>query len=104
MKKKKSTGEINYILQEKRMASLCVRRLNQERIHFKKHRPYGTFARCGKKENGAQDITTWHCGIKTRAVGPWHGAVLRMRLEFPEDYPARPPKMRDGEVDARRRR
>lgn len=59
------------------MASLCARRLNQERLNFKKQRPFGYFARFGKKENGGQDIMTWHCGIKTRDSGPWKGTALK---------------------------
>merc|ERR1719335_1107189 len=81
------------------MASLSAKRLGQERIQFKKNHPFGFYAKFSKKETGEQDLYKWNCGIATDPKGPWKGVVLKMRLEFHEDYPARPPKAVFEKID-----
>lgn len=75
------------------MSQFAARRLQQERLNFKKKRPFGYFARFTTKDDGTQNIFKWHCGVKTSDDGCWAGATIEMYLEFGEEFPARPPKV-----------
>ncbi|CAD7932615.1 unnamed protein product [Amoebophrya sp. A25] len=73
--------------------SLAAKRLQMERVQFKKRHPFGFFARYTTKTDGTQDMMKWRCGVKMDEDGPWHGATVEMHMEFSEDYPGRPPKV-----------
>ncbi len=52
-----------------------------------------------KKQNGTKDLYKWECGIpgpknvkKFLKQSPWEGGLYKLIMEFPEDYPAAPPK------------
>ncbi|CAD7934363.1 unnamed protein product [Amoebophrya sp. A120] len=75
------------------MSSLAAKRLHQERVNFKKKRPFGFFARYTTNKDGSQNMMKWRCGVKTEDDGPWKGATVELTMEFSEDYPGRPPKV-----------
>lgn len=45
-----------------------------------------------KNEDGSSNWMVWHCHIPGKTATDWEGARFRLRFEFPEDYPAMPPK------------
>lgn len=74
------------------MSGLCLLRLQEERKSWRKDHPYGFFAKPGKLQDGSLDLRTWHAGIPGKPNTAWEGGVYKLRLEFPEEYPAKPPK------------
>lgn len=84
-----NTGSVH----ELQKMSLAAKRIQQERIQFRKRRPFGFFANFTKKESGEQDIMRWHCGVKMPDDGPWKGATVEMHMTFSNDFPGRPPKV-----------
>jgi len=75
------------------MATFAAKRLQQERTAFKKDHPFGFYAKFSPKRDGiGQDVYKWVCGIPGRAKGPWEGAVLKLIMEFSDEYPGKPPK------------
>ena len=74
------------------MSGLCLLRLQEERKSWRKDHPYGFFAKPGKLGDGSMDLRVWHAGIPGKPNTVWEGGVYKLRLEFPEEYPAKPPK------------
>ena len=81
------------------MATLAQKRLQMERVNFKKQRKYGFWAAYEKNEDGGQNLMKWYCKIKTKDQGPWAGATLRIRVEFTDEFPGRPPKCIFEKID-----
>lgn len=81
------------------MSSLCAKRLHQERVMFKKRRPFGFFAKFTTDKDGAQNIMKWNCGIQMPKEGPWEGAVVHMTMDFSPEFPGRPPKCVLDKID-----
>jgi len=75
------------------MSTFAAKRLQQERAAFKKDHPFGFYAKYAPKADGmGQDVYKWICGIPGRVKGPWEGAVLKLIIEFSDEYPGKPPK------------
>jgi ubiquitin-conjugating enzyme E2 I len=36
-------------------------------------------------------LTTWNCGIPGKKGTDWHGGIFKITLEFPKEYPIKPP-------------
>jgi ubiquitin-conjugating enzyme E2 I len=45
-----------------------------------------------KRANGTTDLFSWEAGVPGKAGTSWEGGVYRIKLQFPEDFPAKPPK------------
>ena len=43
----------------------------------------------------AVNLMKWTCGIPGKAGTDWEGGVYPLTIEFSEDYPAKPPKVRE---------
>ena len=72
--------------------SLAAARLQEERKAWRKDHPAGFWARPARGEDGKQNIFCWEAGIPGREGTLWEGGEYRLRLEFPEEYPSKPPK------------
>lgn len=76
------------------MSSIAVNRLNEERKKFRKEHPHGFWVKCMKNPDGSLDLFKWEAGIPGQAGTLWEGGEFRLVLEFPKDYPTKPPKCR----------
>lgn len=74
------------------MSQIARKRLMAERKNWRKSRPFGFYARPDKKSDGSQDLFRWKCGIPGKDATDWAGGVYTMTMQFPEDYPNKPPK------------
>ncbi|KAJ3424010.1 dorsal interacting protein [Anaeramoeba flamelloides] len=74
--------------------SFALSRLKQERKEWRKTHPYGFVARPTKNENQVLDYFEWDCIVPGKKGTLWEGGKFKMKLYFPEDYPASPPKAR----------
>lgn len=74
--------------------SLCKIRLQEERKQWRKDHPFGFFARPSKNEDGSLDLTYWTAGIPGKPNTMWSDAVYPVTIQFPEEYPSKPPKVR----------
>ncbi|ORZ37273.1 ubiquitin-conjugating enzyme 9 [Catenaria anguillulae PL171] len=76
------------------MSGICLDRLNQERKNWRKDHPFGFFCKPKKKADGSLDMMKWEAGIPGKEGTLWEGGVYKVVLEFPEDYPSKPPKVK----------
>jgi len=67
-------------------------RLAEERKMWRRDHPYGFYARPAGKSDGSTNIMSWEAGIPGKAGTDWEGGVFKVSMEFPEDYPSKPPK------------
>lgn len=67
-------------------------RLLEERKAWRKDHPVGFWARPVAGTDGSSDIFKWDAGIPGKAGTDWEGGVYKVRMEFSDDYPSRPPK------------
>lgn len=78
------------------MASIAVNRLMEERKQWRKEKnsPHFEGFEAGpmRGEDGSSNWMVWHCYIPGKQATVWEGAKFKLRFEFPEDYPAMPPK------------
>ncbi|ODQ76977.1 hypothetical protein BABINDRAFT_163882, partial [Babjeviella inositovora NRRL Y-12698] len=74
--------------------SLCKNRLQEERKQWRKDHPFGFFAKPVKSTDGALDLQNWTAGIPGKPNTLWANAVFPVTISFPDDYPAKPPKVR----------
>eukprot|EP01036_Dinobryon_divergens_P029346 gene29346-38425_t len=74
------------------MSGIAVGRLSEERKSWRKDHPTGFYARPEKKEDGALNIMRWETGIPGKDGTDWAGGVYKVVMEFPEEYPSKPPK------------
>ena len=82
--------------------SFAARRLNQERTEWRKDHPFGFVAKPAQTADGkGTNILKWSCAIPGRANTPWEGATYKLTMEFSEDYPGKPPKVRFHQVNGR---
>jgi len=69
-------------------------RLIEERRAWRKDHPYGFHARPEQSEDGTNNLMKWKCGIPGPENTNWEGGLYTVTMEFTEDYPSRPPKVR----------
>jgi ubiquitin-conjugating enzyme E2 I len=74
------------------MTSVSIGRLNEERKNWRKDHPPGFYARPVKKDDNSTDIMKWECGIPGPEGTDWEGGVFKVLLNFPPDYPSKPPE------------
>jgi len=67
-------------------------RLQQERKAWRKDHPHGFTAKPITKDDGTVDLTKWICEIPGPKDCPWDGGIYKLHMEFPYDYPIKPPK------------
>ena len=44
------------------------------------------------KEDGTANLMKWSCKIPGPKGSPWEAAIYKLVMNFPQDYPLRPPK------------
>ncbi|GAA5969905.1 hypothetical protein JCM11641_008080 [Rhodosporidiobolus odoratus] len=74
------------------MSGICERRLQEERKQWRKDHPYGFWAKPQKNTDGSLNLKTWDTGIPGKEGTKWEGGVYPLTLQFPDDYPSKPPK------------
>jgi ubiquitin-conjugating enzyme E2 I len=77
------------------MASFAAKRLAQEKKEWRKDHPFGFSAKYAKTEDGqGQNLYRWICGMPGKPGTPWAGATFKVSLDFTDDYPGKPPKVK----------
>eukprot|EP01038_Epipyxis_sp_PR26KG_P007662 gene7662-10426_t len=74
------------------MSGIAVGRLTEERKNWRKDHPAGFYARPMKRDDNSTNIMVWETGIPGREGTDWAGGVYKVMMEFPEEYPSKPPK------------
>ncbi|KAJ3117750.1 E2 SUMO-conjugating protein ubc9 [Phlyctochytrium bullatum] len=74
------------------MSGICITRLTEERKQWRKDHPYGFWAKPDKNSDNTLNLLSWKVGIPGKANTPWEGGVYTLHINFPEDYPQKPPK------------
>ena len=74
------------------MEGMAVKRLKEERKAWRKDHPVGFHARPVSKGDGSSDILIWEAGIPGKEETDWAGGVYKVRMEFSDEYPSKPPK------------
>ena len=52
----------------------------------------GFWARPQKADDGSMNLMRWEAGIPGKAGTMWEGGLYKLVLEFPEEFPTKPPK------------
>ncbi|VEU20542.1 DEKNAAC101400 [Brettanomyces naardenensis] len=73
---------------------LRTERIQQERKQWRKDHPFGFYARPTKASDGSLDLHNWKAGIPGKPQTKWENATYPVTIAFPEEYPAKPPKIR----------
>lgn len=74
------------------MSGIAQGRLKEERKNWRRDHPFGFWARPISKPDGSSDLMTWETGIPGKDGTDWEGGVYKVRMEFSEEYPSKPPK------------
>ncbi|CAM9167307.1 unnamed protein product [Pylaiella littoralis] len=77
------------------MIRTAAARLEHERKNWRRDpdRPIGMWMRLAdNEEDGSQSIFKWECGIPGPEGTNWEGGEYRIRMDFPQDYPFKPPR------------
>ena len=72
--------------------SIAEGRLAEERKNWRKDHPPGFYARPSKKDDNSTNLMKWETGIPGKDGTDWAGGVFKVTMEFPEEYPSKPPK------------
>ncbi|CDI85656.1 ubiquitin-conjugating enzyme e2, putative [Eimeria praecox] len=74
--------------------SIARKRLAQERAAWRRDHPAGFSAKYAPMADGSvgQDIMKWICKIPGKKGSLWEGGEYCLTMEFPEEYPSKPPK------------
>lgn len=81
------------LLFSRKMTGIAQARLQSERKLWRQEHPVGFFAR-PEKANGVVNMMKWECGIPGKQKTDWEGGLYKLAVEFTDDYPSRPPKVR----------
>jgi ubiquitin-conjugating enzyme E2 I len=72
--------------------SLCSNRLSEERKQWRKDHPFGFVAKPAKNSQGGLDLQKWECSIPGKEKTLWEGGLFKLEVQFPDEYPTKPPK------------
>ena len=61
---------------------------------WRKDHPFGFVAKPKKNENGTLNLMVWEFGIPGKKGTPWEGGLYRGEINFKDDFPTTPPKVR----------
>ncbi|TIA89448.1 hypothetical protein E3P99_02075 [Wallemia hederae] len=67
-------------------------RLAEERKMWRKDHPFGFWAKPTKAADGSLNLLNWEVGIPGKSGSAWEHGVYKLNMQFPEDYPSKPPK------------
>lgn len=72
---------------------IAAGRLREERKAWRRDHPIGFWARpVAGTDGGSTNLFKWEAGIPGKENTDWAGGEYRITMEFPDDYPSRPPK------------
>ena len=77
---------------QKKVNEVVLTRLNQERKQWRQDHPHGFVAKPITDEDGNLNMLKWYCEIPGPKDSHWEGGSYKLYMEFPPDYPLRPPK------------
>ena len=69
--------------------SQALKRIQKELVDFNKEEPEGFTA--GPEDDS--DMFKWLASIQGPAESPFEGGTFNLKIEFPKDYPFKPPKV-----------
>jgi len=67
-------------------------RLIAERKNWRKDHPPGFHAKPTLRSDNSTNIMQWETGIPGREGTDWAGGLYKVMMDFPEEYPSKPPK------------
>lgn len=76
------------------MSGIARGRLSEERKGWRKDHPVHFYARCCQNPDKSNNLMKWECGIPGKAGTLWEGGLYKLSLEFTEEYPSKPPKVK----------
>jgi ubiquitin-conjugating enzyme E2 I len=74
------------------MSGIAQGRLKEERKNWRRDHPFGFYARPASSSDGSMNLMIWDTGIPGKEGSDWEGGVYKVRMEFSEEYPSKPPK------------
>ncbi|CAI2382219.1 unnamed protein product [Moneuplotes crassus] len=75
------------------MSEIGKARLMEERKNWRKEHPFRFVAKPSRdSKSGVFDLFNWECKIPGKEGTLWEGGIFRMVMQFPEEYPNKPPK------------
>eukprot|EP00999_Lentomonas_sp_LEN2_P000728 NODE_1725_length_756_cov_14.195548_g1676_i0.p1 GENE.NODE_1725_length_756_cov_14.195548_g1676_i0~~NODE_1725_length_756_cov_14.195548_g1676_i0.p1 ORF type:complete len:165 (-),score=20.46 NODE_1725_length_756_cov_14.195548_g1676_i0:187-681(-) len=76
--------------------ALC--RLREERKNWRRDHPFGFWARPINGPDGSASLMEWEAAVPGKQGTPWEGGEYKLKIEFSNDYPSKPPKCRFSPV------
>jgi ubiquitin-conjugating enzyme E2 I len=67
-------------------------RLREERKQWRRDHPINFFARPVNNDGESGGSWVWEAGIPGKKGTNWEGGVYKVRMEFSDEYPSRPPR------------
>ena len=74
------------------MSGIAIGKLTEERKNWSKDRLFGFVAKPCKNEDDSTNLLRWETGIPGKQGSDWEAGVFTMMMEFPDEYPSKPPK------------
>eukprot|EP00558_Chaetoceros_sp_UNC1202_P007097 CAMPEP_0197244050 /NCGR_PEP_ID=MMETSP1429-20130617/9289_1 /TAXON_ID=49237 /ORGANISM="Chaetoceros sp., Strain UNC1202" /LENGTH=159 /DNA_ID=CAMNT_0042704349 /DNA_START=37 /DNA_END=516 /DNA_ORIENTATION=+ len=74
------------------MSGIAQGRLKEERKNWRRDHPFGFWARPVSSDDGSSNLMIWESGIPGKEGTDWEGGIYKVRMEFSEEYPSKPPK------------
>uniref|UniRef100_A0A7S0SIR3 SUMO-conjugating enzyme UBC9 n=1 Tax=Mantoniella antarctica TaxID=81844 RepID=A0A7S0SIR3_9CHLO len=75
------------------MTSLAKQRLAIERKGWRKDHPHAFVAKPVTLADGSNNMLLWECKIPGKSGTLWENGLYPLKMEFPEDYPSKPPRV-----------
>ena len=74
------------------MSGIAQGRLKEERKNWRRDHPFGFYARPIQNADGSMNLMTWEAGIPGKEGTDREGGLYKVRMEFSDEYPSKPPK------------
>lgn len=74
------------------MSGIAQGRLKEERKNWRRDHPFGFWARPISNPDGSTNLMIWESGIPGKEGTDWAGGIYKVRMEFSDEYPSKPPK------------
>lgn len=76
------------------MSGISTARLAEERKNWRKDHPPDFYAKPMKKGDNSSNMMVWEAGVPGKEGTDWAGGVYKVQMNFPSDYPSKPPLCR----------
>ena len=77
---------------------IVVSRLQEERKRWRQDHPANFSAKPAVNLDGSLNLFRWECGIPGKQNSLYEGVVLKLFMDFADEYPAKPPKCKFEKV------